>query len=367
MTPRSTIRALESAQKQHQRESKKRQRALERQAKEMARLSAQEQARLEVETYENAVEVLLSIHKEQTSPTDWFSIAASLPPPLPTRQAHNEFKARQRMAVASIAKIAGPSIEEAQRQDEQEHQEALQAHTADREEWGKMSNLARRMLNGEPDAYIVAIQELNPFAELAGIGSSIHFTVHTPRLVEIVLSTNGKKAIPAEHKTLTASGKVSVKAMPRARFVEIYQDYVCGCVLRVARELFALLPIDSLLITATVEALDSGTGQTSERPILSVAIHRATLNGLNFDLLDPSDAILGMTHHGDLKASRKTGDFDLIAPLTLTDISRHNAPSDAPIPALVVETQQLLAELRKRCDTLKPTPSKVSIEDGDSP
>jgi hypothetical protein len=366
MTPRSTIRVLEAAQKRYQREPKKRQRELERQTKEMARLSAQEQARLEVETYENEVEMLLSIHKEQTAPTDWFSVAAALPPPQPTRQAHNEFKARQRMAVAGIAKITGPSIEEAQRQDEREHQEALQAYAADREEWEKMSSLARRMLNGETDAYIVAIQELNPFAELAGVGSSIHFTVHTPRLIEIVLSTNGKKAIPAEHKTLTTSGKVSSKTMPKARFIEIYQDYVCGCILRVARELFALLPIDSLLITATVDALDSATGQTSERSFLSVAIPRTTLSGLNFDLLDPSDAILGMTHKGDLKASRKTGDFEFITPLTLSDISRHDVPSDALIPALVVETQQLLAELRKRCDALLPTAPKVSLEDGDA-
>ena len=69
-----------AAQKRQQREAKKRQRELEREAKEMARFSAQEQARLEVETYENAVEVLLSVHKEQSDPVDWLSAAAALPP-----------------------------------------------------------------------------------------------------------------------------------------------------------------------------------------------------------------------------------------------------------------------------------------------
>ena len=38
---------------------------LQRRAKEQAKLSALEQARLEVETYENRIDVLLSVHKEQ--------------------------------------------------------------------------------------------------------------------------------------------------------------------------------------------------------------------------------------------------------------------------------------------------------------
>jgi hypothetical protein len=89
----------------------------------------------------------------------------------------------------------------------------------------------------------------------------VGFKVHSPHLIECVLSTNGRQAIPSQVKALTASGKVSVKSMPRVRFVEIYQDYVCGCVLRVARELFALLPVETVLVTASAESLDTSTGQ----------------------------------------------------------------------------------------------------------
>ena len=38
--------------------------------------------------------------------------------------------------------------------------------------------------------------------------------------------------------------------MPKGRFHEIYQDYLCGCLLRVAREVFALFPVDTVLVTA---------------------------------------------------------------------------------------------------------------------
>jgi hypothetical protein len=50
---KGTLRAMEAAQRRKQRDAQKRQRELERQNKEQAKLSAIEQARLEVETHEN--------------------------------------------------------------------------------------------------------------------------------------------------------------------------------------------------------------------------------------------------------------------------------------------------------------------------
>ena len=92
--------------------------------------------------------------------------------------------------------------------------------------------------------------------------------------------------------------------------------------LRVAREAFALLPLDTILITVLTDALDTRTGQAGKQPFLSVVIPQATLNTFNFEQLDPSDTVLSMKHYGDLKASRKTGDFDSIIPLNISDIAR---------------------------------------------
>ena len=65
MGEKATIRALLAAQRREEREAQRRLRELERQAKEQAKLSAIEQARLEVERFENQLEVLLSVHKER--------------------------------------------------------------------------------------------------------------------------------------------------------------------------------------------------------------------------------------------------------------------------------------------------------------
>lgn len=83
------MRAIQAAERRQQREAQKRLRELERRAKEQAKLSAMEQARLEVERYENQLDLLLSVHKEQGETWDWKTFAASLPPPNPQRSSYH--------------------------------------------------------------------------------------------------------------------------------------------------------------------------------------------------------------------------------------------------------------------------------------
>jgi hypothetical protein len=326
---KATYRAIQAAERRQQREAQRRLRELERQAKEQAKLSAIEQARLEVERFENQLEVLLSVHKEHGETWDWTAIATSLPPPRPQRILRHEYRARQHVAVlpAQQKEASQHFIEQARLQDNEEFEKASKAYDEQMVEWEKLKNLARRILAGEHKAFTETLVELNPFVEISDLGSAIHFTVHTPNLVECVLKVNGKQAIPTEVKILTASGKVSIKPMPKGRFHEIYQDYVCGCVLRVARELFALFPVETVLVTAAVDSLDTRTGHVTELPVLSVAMPRTDISRLNFDQLNPSDAIENFQHRGDFKTSRKTETFQPITPLTPADITQISVES----------------------------------------
>lgn len=364
----ATIRAMQAAERRQQRDAQKRMRELERQAKEQAKLSAVEQARLEVETFENRLEILLSVHKEQGETWDWTEIAASLPPPCPQKHSRSEHRAKQHAAVLPSwqRETAAILIEQARLRDEEEFQNASVNYSEQLAEWDKLKNLGRRILAGEHKAFTETLVEINPFAEISDLGSAIHFTVHTAKLVECRVKVNGKQAIPTELKTLTSSGKLSVKAMPKGRFHEIYQDYLCGCVLRVARELFALFPVDMVLATAVVDSPDSRTGRKAELPVLSVAMPRAAIARLDFGQLDPSDAMENFTHRGDFKASRKSEVFQSITPLTPDDIAPASA-DDMSLSELLAciktareEFKTKFAELSQRADSstvpLDPVP-----------
>lgn len=283
--------------------------------KDQAKLSAQEQARLEVETFENSLEVLLSIHKQASDKFDWMEPLCALPPHAP---------------------LNGD----------------LTAHEQERAEWAKMRSLAKRVLAGDEQAYGEALRELSAFGELSALGSSIAFRVHNSKLIECELMVNGRDAIPAEVKSLTATGKLSVRAMPKARFHEVYQDYVCGCVLRVAREVLALLPVDAVIVTAEVSTVQTSTGANVDMPVLSVAIPRAALERLDFSRLDPSDSMENFTHRGDVMASRKSGEFVAVAPLQPADMAGVD-PAQRDLSDMLVRVRELRAEISAKLKAQK--------------
>lgn len=307
---------IEAARKREERAALKRQRELERMMKEQAKLSALEQAKLEVESYENTLEVLLSVHKDASAKFDWMEPLSTLSPHAPMN-----------VETDAIAK--------------------------ERAELKKMKSLAKRVLAGEAKAYGEALRELSAFGELSTLGSSIAFRVHDPKLIECELNVNGRDAIPADVKSLTAAGKVAVKLMPKARFHEMYQDYVCGCALRVAREVLALLPVDMVIVTVNVTALQSSTGKEAETPVLSVAMPRQILERLDFARLDPSDSMENFMHRGDAMASRKSGNFTAIVPLKPSDAAQ-DTPAKLSLNDAMKRVREMRAEVSAKLKKSEP-------------
>ena len=347
------VRRLQAEQRRQERAVQRHQKDLERQLKERAKLSALEQARLEVEAHENALEVLLSVHKDQSAPVEWARIACALSPHEPPRPGRHEFAAVLKRDVTSPENAAGSestAVEAARVLDEREQQTAREDYAKRLAEWRHMHALANGVLSGEPGAYSQAITEFSSLAEVSGIGSSLHVTIHSPKLIGCGLTVNGREAIPADEKSLTAAGKVSVKTMPKARFHEIYQDYVCGCVLRFAREMLALLPVDEVLVTASVDGTDTRTGRPAAVPVLSVAIGRAGVERLDFEKLDPSDSMANFLHRGDVMVSRKSGEFAPIVPLTPGDLAPIQ-PARMDFTGLLTSVRQIRAEIGSK---LKP-------------
>ncbi len=91
--------------------------------------------------------------------------------------------------------------------------------------------------------------------------------------------------------------------------------------IRVARELFALLPVNAVVITAVGNLLNTSTGHLEEQPSLSVAIPKRTLEGLNLGLVDPSDCLRSFVHREDFKKTKGFLPVERLRPgeLKLTD------------------------------------------------
>src|SRR5262249_9663332 len=169
-----------------EREAKKRQREIERRAKEQAKLSELENARLEVEKYEGRLEVLLSVHKEVGENWNWNLIASILSPLPPKKRPLHELRAKHNMAI-SFDKDARKNVEvqvkHAQLLDESEFQKKLSAYTDEWDKWNRLNILARRILDGDHNAFADAIDLIRPLAEISNLGSSLQFNSHSIKLL----------------------------------------------------------------------------------------------------------------------------------------------------------------------------------------
>jgi hypothetical protein len=281
----------------------------------------QELAQIEVDLFENQCELVQSIHKECDESIDWTSIANSLPPfPL------GETGPKEKVAINNYHNYHPGFFDRMFSKDEEEYSrlsdQILQAKLEDEKdyrEWEELFNLAKNVLAGDIDTYLKVIDEMDPLCDLSEFGSGFEFSTDDPSYLEVEFDVHSNSMIPKVEKKLTKTGKLSVKQMTKTRYFELMQDYVCSCILRIARDLFALLPLNTVFIHAYDEQLNSETGHNERILILSIKIDRNILEGLNFENIDCSDSMNNFPHQMKF---RKFKGFDSVQKIASED--EHN-------------------------------------------
>ncbi len=290
---------------------------LVKQQKEYEKLQELERNRIEVELFENKLERIKSIHKECNDDIDWARIKNTPPPFVKGEKGQREID-----AIKALESYKPNFLVRFLKQDEKKREELRQrieqARREDGEEyreWEQLVETATRITNGDIDAYLEVIEDLVPLNDITEFGSGFEFLVEEPHYMEIEFDIQSDTVVPQQVKSLTKTGKVSVKQMPRSKYFDIQQDYVCSCTIRIARDMFALLPLEYVYIQALDERLDTTTGYHEKVVILSVRIDRATLDKLNFDTIDCSDSMANFLHNMKFK---KTAGFEVVEKLIVS-------------------------------------------------
>lgn len=305
-----SLKKMEVAQRRIERESRTQQRALERKQKEMDKMEELARANYEFEVYENLIAVFTSIHKDCGHYWNWEEISLSNPPVEPKKSDLHEKEALNNLnnyepgisdklfrRGENKRKELEKAVVLASEEDNHEYLESIEVYKQELVNWELVHDLAIRILNKDNEAYMEAISNVGSLEEISELGSRVQFKIDEFNLIESELNIHDAKVIPTEEKTILNSGKLSIKPMPKTRYYGLYQDYVCSCAIRVAREIFALLPTELVIVTIIGEILNTKTGHLEDMPILSVAFPKVSLGKLNFDMLDPSDAMDNFVHN----------------------------------------------------------------------
>ena len=325
-TVRGAIRSYGAAVRRIEREQQRQAREAAKKFKEQQKLNEIQNAQQAVADWENYVKTLQSLHKNCTDPVDWKQIAEAKEPSKPLPQTTHEIVAQYKLdnfKPSLFDKVFGSTqkkinrlsqlLEQAKEKDQKDFDLSYRDYLDELKEYQDLQEIYIGLKNKEPKSYKKALQHFDPFSDVGELGTNITIQFEQ-NYIDIDLHVNSLDAIPDYELKQTATGKLSKKTMPKSRFNELYQDHICSAAMRVAREVFAYLPLDYARINAMAQILNTKTGHLEEQPILSVIFPPETIAGLNLNAIDPSDSMRNFVHHMNFN---KTKGFSVVEKVEL--------------------------------------------------
>ncbi len=132
------------------------------------------------------------------------------------------------------------------------------------DKWIFLKGISHRILSGDIDAYLETIEKMRPVDDLLDYGSQFEFGTDNPKSMEVEFQIN-------QYNDMLSDGTNS----------ELYNEYVAACTIRVARDLFALLPVRYVIVHA----------QSGEKPVLEAKFDKSMLQGIDFKVEKAGDII----------------------------------------------------------------------------
>ncbi|HEX6431704.1 MAG TPA: hypothetical protein VF008_28635 [Niastella sp.] len=314
---RGNLRTLAAYSRQREREAHRRTSLAAKQYKAMLKQEEFENGQRAVQEYNDYLELISSTHKETSETLNWQDVLNEPEPVAPVLTDEHQRVAQKNLAnykPSFFDNLFGSSpkkikklqtlVAVAKDNDKKVYEKELEQYNADYPEWAIYQKFAKGVLSSNTETYKKIIEKVNPFSDIKELGSGLNIDFEKNYSI-VTLLANGITVIPDFTLTQTAAGKVSKKKMPVIKFNELYQDYICSCALRVAREIFSFIPIELVIINITSELVNSSTGHLEQQTILSVAMPKTTLDKLNFGTIDPSDSMKNFKHN--MKFSKTAG------------------------------------------------------------
>lgn len=321
MSWKGAARSFAATARRIERDQQRRSRVAAQQFKQLQKEQAITNAAQAVASYNDYLAVIGSVHHDCSPALNWAAMHREKAPSAPSPSVGHERTAQAALdgyQPGFLDKLfkQGPkkqerlaqAVEVARQRDQQVTAEQQASHTRQHADWQDRQELAAQVLAKNAEVYSQVLEAFTPFEGIEHLGSSLQFTF-TADHIEVDVDVRTAEVIPNFVVSQLASGKLSRKNLPISKFNELYQDLVCGALLRVAREVFAHLPVTQVVTHALVEQLNPATGQIERQVIVSASMPRATLEKLNFTALDPSDSMRNFNH--TMKFT-KTGGFQAV-------------------------------------------------------
>lgn len=253
----------------------------------------------EVPNYEKRIDTISNMHTIPVNTIDWVQLSNTATPFPENAIGPNEeqvlgklknFKPSMMDKLFSRTEARKKSIED-------ERLEAVKADTELFTDWQKSTQLAKKVLKKEQQALMDALVKFPPYQYHLALGSRVSaYTTTDNNVINIEFNVNSNVVIPDEIKTLTKTGKVSTRKMGVTRFNELLNLYVTGGAIAIAKETFAVLPVNNVFVHCIDAIINPSTGVKEDKVLLSAIFDKKQLDTIIYERIDPEETIK-LFHH----------------------------------------------------------------------
>ncbi|WP_432352929.1 DUF4236 domain-containing protein [Sporosarcina sp. A2] len=249
----------------------------------------------EVDAYNAYVNMLISLHQETIEPVNWNAHLDEDLSLLSVRSLHTKNAQRELEAFEPTWMDRMLNRSDAKKRELEEHlSQAILLDEKIRTEKLELLALATGVLQGDEAATFQALNTYHAFEQIEQFGNKVNVQVKNEELT-IYLQIGDEETVPTEVVSLTAKGNLTRKNMVKTNYFALYQDYVCSCVLAIARSVLAISPTYQVVIHVYDKS------QADEPPIkgciLSTRVTRDELSNHLFEIIDCSKTIETFEHH----------------------------------------------------------------------
>lgn len=290
-------------------EVKRQEKAAERRKRELKKMHEKQAAFETVAEQRRFFQEITTLHHHCNGHLDWQRISKQKPPIKPAAVTYRQRNVQARLDRAEAVfldrlwdlsewrkKRLKNKLNIAVSRDEKEFQDKLFEYESSYKVWEKWHSLAAQVLKEDGHAYLQALEEYGELSDIPFIEHADISITDKNKVIFDIRIMPLERVIPEEEYSLRQSGTLSVKKMSNSRAIEIYQDYVCSSLLRFAREMFGLLPIEGVQGNVMLKSLNPQSGHLEDQTIISAEIKKKTIETLNLEKIDPSSALNNFIH-----------------------------------------------------------------------
>ncbi len=172
--------------------------------------------------------------------------------------------------------------------------------------------LARKINDGTKEEFLAVLKDLKISELLSGFVDSMEFSYTDEDSLKVDMVVSVDDFIPKSYKTLTPTGKLSVKTYTKTDYYEISSQFISGLILKTVRDLFQLLPIADVFVNLILSENDELSQRKEKRLIYSGFFSREMVENMRDFDKNPFDLITDFPHEVKFV---KTRGFRTIEPL----------------------------------------------------